>query len=212
MTKVKICGNTNVDDARAALSFGADMLGFIVNVPESKSNITPEQVHEIISALPSGETVMVTTATDAEEIKKLALATGVSTIQYHGDVSPETITEIKDELPNIAAWKVIHVKDESAIDEARRYEHIVDAILLDTAQGGQVGGTGATHDWNISRIIRESFSKPVILAGGLNPDNVGEAIRIVRPYAVDVNSGVSNSDGMKDLKKIQRFIERAKAE
>ncbi|TSC87132.1 MAG: phosphoribosylanthranilate isomerase [Parcubacteria group bacterium Gr01-1014_8] len=210
MVKVKICGNTSKETALAALSYGADMLGFIVNVSGSKTSITPEQAREIISALPSGETVVVTTATDAQEIKRLAQETGVSTIQYHGEVSPETIAKIKDELPNIAAWKVIHVKDESAIDEARKYESIVDAILLDTAQGGQIGGTGTTHDWNISRIIAGDYSKPIILAGGLNPDNVEEAIRVVKPYAVDVNSGVTNSDGSKDLEKVKLFIERAK--
>lgn len=209
MVKVKICGNMNTESALASLSFGADMLGFIVNVPQSKTSVTPEKAHEIIATLPSGETVMVTTETDAEKIKRLAQIAGVSTIQYHGDVSPETIAKIKDELPNIAAWKVIHVKDESAIDEARKYEQIVDAILLDTAQGGQVGGTGTVHDWNISRIIAGNFSKPVILAGGLNPDNVAEAIGIVKPYAVDVNSGVTNPNGSKDLGKVRLFIERA---
>lgn len=210
MVRVKICGNTNLDDARAALSYGADILGFIVEVPESTANISREKVAEIIVALPKCETVLVTTETAPEKIKALALSTKVLTIQYHGNVSPEVIAEIKDELPNFAAWKVIHVKDESAIDEARRFEDVVDGILLDTAYKEQVGGTGMTHDWNISRIIAGDYSKPVILAGGLTPENVTETVQKVRPDAVDVRSGVSNPDGTKDLEKVRLFIERAK--
>ena len=128
----------------------------------------------------------------------------------HGDIGE--MNKLKSELPNIKLYKVVNVFDESAIEEAKGYEGVADALVLDSAikETGQRGGTGKTHDWNISREIVESTSLPIILAGGLNPENVAEAISKVRPYAVDVNSGVSNPDGTKNLEKVKLFVERAK--
>src|SRR3989344_3426197 len=211
MTLVKICGITDIETARAVASLGADMLGFHVDLHHSRNPLTRDMVAKIVSELPlTCSAVLVTSATNPEKIAQLVKKTGVTAIQLHGDI--EEMHKLKSELPNIKLYKVVNVFDEGAIEEAKDYEGIADALVLDSAikETGQRGGTGKTHDWNISRKIVESVSIPVILAGGLNPDNVSEAVRKVRPYAVDVNSGVSNPDGTKNLEKVKLFVERAK--
>ena len=206
---------TNAEDALAAISYGADAVGFLVGQMHTSTShfISATEAAEIIPKLPPYcSTVLVTHLSHPEEIREVASATQVSTIQLHGETTPDEAKEIRDLLPYIKMYKVIHVFDETAIDEAKRYEGSVDAIILDTAvkATGQVGGTGKTHDWNISQRLVEAVRLPVILAGGLNPENVVAAIEAVHPYAVDVNSGVTNKDGTKDHKKLKRFIENSK--
>lgn len=211
MTLVKICGIMDIETARAALSLGADMLGFHVELKHARNPISSEKAGEIISQLPETCTpVLVTSVTDPERIIELAQKTDVKAVQLHADI--DGMQKIKSALPQLKLFKVINVFDESAIEEAKSYEGVADALVLDSAikATGQRGGTGKTHDWNISRKIVESVSIPVILAGGLNPENVEEAIRIVKPYAVDVNSGVSNPDGTRSLEKVKLFVEGAK--
>jgi phosphoribosylanthranilate isomerase len=215
MVKVKICGITNVDDALAAISYGADAVGFLVGQVRYSTGIfiTPEKVAEILAALPPfASTVLVTHLESPDEVVSATRIARVTTIQLHGDTGAEDAIRIKQQVPNIKVYKAVHVLDANAIPEARKYAGAADGIVLDTAikETGQIGGTGKTHDWTISRKIVESVSLPVILAGGLNPDNVTEAIETVRPYAVDVNSGVSNKDGRKDPQRLKLFIERAK--
>jgi phosphoribosylanthranilate isomerase len=215
MIKVKICGITSLEDALASVSFGADAVGFLVGQVHysTGSFISPEQTAEIIGGLPPFcSTVLVTHLSRPQEVVRAARTANVSTIQLHGDTNPGEAVEVKAQLPYAKVYKVIHVFDDSAIEQARSYEGRVDGIVLDTAvQGtGQIGGTGRTHDWSVSRKVVESVSLPVILAGGLNPENVVEAVRTVHPYGVDVNSGVSNRDGTKDHQKLRLFIERAK--
>lgn len=212
MTTVKICGITNIETARAVASLGADMLGFHVELEHSRNPLTVEKTAAIVSELPpTCSAVLVTSATEPEKIVQLVKKTGVTAVQLHGDM--KEMRKLKSELPNIKLYKVVNVFDESAIEEAKSYEGIADALVLDSAikETGQRGGTGKTHDWNISRKIVESTSLPVILAGGLNPDNVAEAVKKVRPFGVDVNSGVSNPDGTKNLEKVRLFVEGAKA-
>ena len=136
--------------------------------------------------------------------------TGARAVQLHAD--RDGIRKIKTALPHLKLFKVINVFDESAIAEAKNYEGVADALVLDSGikENGQQGGTGKIHDWSISRKIVESTSLPVILAGGLNPENVAEAVKTVQPYAVDVNSGVSNTDGKKNLENVKLFVERSK--
>lgn len=201
----------DIETARAVVSCGADMLGFHVELAHSRNPLTIEKTAEIISQLPpTCSAVLVTSVTDPEKVALLVRKTGVTAVQLHGDM--EEMSKLKSELPHIKLYKVVNVFDESAVQEAKRYEGAVDALVLDSAikETGQRGGTGKIHDWNISRKIVDLISLPVILAGGLNPDNVAEAIRKVSPYAVDVNSGVSNSDGTKNLEKVKLFVERAK--
>jgi len=216
MIKVKICSITNIEDALAVISYGADAIGFLIGQVHysTGSFITPEQAAEIVDTLPPYcSTVLVTHTSHTDEVVELVRKSKVNTIQLHGETTPEEALEIKKELPYIKTYKVVHVFDESAIEAAKCYEKVVDGIILDTAikETGQVGGTGKVHDWSISCKLVQSVSSPVILAGGLNPDNVIEAINAVRPYAVDVNSGVTNKDGTKDLKKAKIFIQRAKS-
>jgi len=156
--------------------------------------------------------VLVTHLSRPDEVLPLVKTANVTTLQLHGDTTPNEALAIKKQLPHLKTYKAVHVVDESAIEETRRYIDFVDGIILDTAirATGQVGGTGRTHDWRISRSIVQSISAPVILAGGLNPENVQEAIRTVQPYAVDVNSGVSKPGGIKDHEKLKRFIALAK--
>ena len=162
---------------------------------------------------PFASTVLVTHLSAPEEILPILQVTNTTTLQLHGSTTPEEATYIKKELPFLKVYKAIHVFDESAVNEAGRYVGFVDGIILDTAirATGQVGGTGQMHDWSISQKVGRSMDLPVILAGGLNPENVAEAVRMVEPYAVDVNSGVTNPNGEKDHERLRRFITRAKS-
>jgi len=213
MARVKICGITNVADARVCVEAGADMLGFLVVPREGAQFVSKQKAAEIIAQLPdSVMSVVATLSSEAQEIVDLVGGTHAKAVQLHGETSPETVSSVRRALPETKIFKVIHVIGEEAIAEAQKYESLVDAILLDTATGsGERGGTGATHDWSVSKQIVEKISVPIILAGGLNPENVEEAIATVHPYGVDVRSGVSNSDGTKDLEKVRQFIAQAKS-
>lgn len=162
---------------------------------------------------PFASSVLVTHFSAPEEILPIVEVTNTTTVQLHGNTTPDEATHIKKELPFLKTYKAIHVFDESAINDASRYVGSVDGIILDTAipATGQVGGTGRTHDWRISQKVVRSLDLPVILAGGLNPENVFEAVRFVQPYAVDVNSGVTKPNGEKDHEKLRQFISRAKS-
>ena len=202
--RVKICGIRTKEEALAVAMEGPSELGFHVELLGARSPLTSEQAAEIIAALPRTiASVMVTSATEPAKLVQLLQTTQADIAQLCGDVTSQTIRELKKVLPKLEVWKVIKVADGSAIDEARQYAGVADALILDTAKGG----SGKTHDWTISKKIRESVSTPIILAGGLNPENVADAIRLVHPYSVDVNSGVSNSDGSKDIEKVKAFIE-----
>lgn len=211
MTLVKICGIRSEADALAAAAAGADTLGFHVGLTGARAPLESENAAKIIAKLPASvSSVMVTSVVEPERLIELARTTGATILQLYGDATPETILAVKKALP-VRIWKVLNVADENSIAEAKKYEKSADAIALDTLnkETGVRGGTGKTHDWNISRKIVESISIPVILAGGLTPNNVAEAIKTVRPYGVDVNSGVSNVDGTKDLEKVKAFVEGA---
>lgn len=215
MIRVKICGITNLEDALAALACGADAVGFLVGQvhPSRSVFISAETAGKIVAKLPPFcSTVLVTHLSKPEAVVRAARRARVTTIQLHGEIDPDEAGAIRRTLPQVKVYKAVHVIDSTAVAEARRFTRKVDAIVLDTAlkETGQVGGTGQPHDWQISRRIVQSVSLPIILAGGLNPANVREAIRLVRPFAVDVNSGVSRADGTKDIWKLRQFIQRAK--
>jgi phosphoribosylanthranilate isomerase len=214
MIHVKICGIRRLDDALAALEYGADELGFLVGQTHRSPDFLDESdAAAIVGALPPNvSSALVTHLADPDDIVTLATAIGVTTIQLHGDTSPPQAAVIKHRLPHIKTYKAIHVVDAQSINTARQYVNAVDAIVLDTINlaADQVGGTGHTHDWSISRQIVEQLPIAVILAGGLNPDNVNDAIKHVHPFGVDVNSGTKGADGYKDRARLQRFIESAK--
>jgi phosphoribosylanthranilate isomerase len=203
MTKVKICGITNLEDALEAVKGGADYIGFIL-YPKSPRYVTPEKAADIISHLPEGvKKVAVVVNEPVERLIEL-LDYGFDLIQLHGDETPDVI-EI---LPPEQVIKVFRVKDDFDKNLLKDWEGTY-AFLLDTYKKGTYGGTGETFNWNIAKQLVEDGYK-IFLSGGLNPENVQRAICEVKPYAVDVSSGVELKKGKKDLKKLKEFIERAK--
>ena len=203
MTKIKICGITNLDDAMAAVDFGADALGFVF-FKGSPRNISPEKAAAIISRLPVFTTIVgVFVDEPREEILKIVSQTGLSVIQLHGEEPPEACL-----LPR-KVIKGIRIKSIESLEPLKRYQGHISAFLLDTYAPHMPGGTGQAFNWDIA-LEAKNFGR-VILAGGLTPENISEAIRRVNPYAVDVSSGVELVKGKKDHQKMKLFIERAKA-
>jgi len=199
--KIKICGITNIEDARAAYDLGADALGFIF-YKDSKRYVAPGTVKDIISELPPFITkVGVFVKSDLNEILSIKEKTGIDIAQLHGDETPEFCISIPFKV-----IKVIRVKDKSDLGQVAQYSD--QDILFDTYSDKEYGGTGESFNWEVLKDL--SLSRNIILSGGLNPDNVLDAVKIVRPYAVDVSSGVESEPGKKDHKKIKQFIEAIK--
>ena len=200
MTRVKVCGIMNELDLNCAILGGADAVGFIVEVEGSRHRIPAEDARELIKRVPVfAKSVAVIAPDSPEDAVLLAQKTGADLLQVHGTLEPEEIKELK---------KRVHQKVIAAVPpgvEAHRMAGATDAVLLDTLKNGKLGGTGEVHDWSVSADIARNLQIPVILAGGLNPSNVGKAIRTVRPYAVDVSSGVETA-GRKDQEKIESFV------
>jgi len=180
---VKICGITDYEDASVAVELGADALGFIF--ADSPRQIIPQKAREIISAIPPFvKTVGVFVNEDPVVIRNVKHCCGLDLIQLHGDESPDLCCEL---MPYTI--KALRVKDESILRTGRKYRGKVRALLLDTYSKDKAGGTGKTFDWQLALKIKQ-LGIPIILGGGLGPSNIDGAISIVRPYAVDVNSGV----------------------
>jgi phosphoribosylanthranilate isomerase len=200
--KVKICGITNFDDAMAAVDSGADALGFVF-FKESPRYISYTNAASIINKLPSFlTTVGVFVNEQPEHIENIITMTGIDVVQLHGEEPPEKCIFMRRVI------KAIRVETLESLDSLINYREIVSAFLLDTFTHGLFGGTGKIFNWDIA-IEAKQFGR-IILAGGLTPDNVTEAVRRVSPYGVDVSSGVEFERGRKDHKKMQLFIERAK--
>jgi phosphoribosylanthranilate isomerase len=205
VTRVKICGIMNEQDLNCAISGGADAVGFIVEVEGSRHRISAEDARELIRRVPVFTKSVAVIAPDSSEDAALqAQKTGADILQIHGTLGPEEIKALKKRVPQ----KVIAALPPS--EEAHRLADVADAVLLDTFKDGKLGGTGAVHDWSVSATLARELTVPVILAGGLNPSNVRDAIRTVRPYAVDVASGVE-TNGIKDQKKVESFIREVRS-
>ena len=199
--RVKICGITTADDALAAVEAGADALGFVF-FDKSPRNVSPENARRIIEALPPFvQTVGLFVNETAENVNSIAAECGIDTVQLHGDETPEQARQIRRRV-----MKAFRVRDLSSLDGLERYE--VSAYLLDAYAPHLYGGTGLTFNWEIAHRAKE-FGR-VILAGGLTPENVAQAVAQVRPYGVDVSGGVEKSPGRKDPEKVRKFIIRAK--
>lgn len=216
VTRVKICGIKRLEDAERAIEYGADALGFLVGRRYASSDfISADAAASMIRSLPPFvTTVLVTHVVEAEEICGLATQLGCTAVQLHGDIARDAAAQIREQLPYVKMCKALHVTDSATTQSVQEWRGVVDAIVLDTAapELDQIGGTGRTHDWTISATIVRQCPLPVILAGGLTAENVQGAIRQVRPYAVDVNSGTKDADGFKDPDKLRRFIRAAKPE
>lgn len=202
MTKIKICGITSLNDALAAVRLGADAVGLVF--APSPRRIEPEAAREIARSL-AGKILTVGVFVDPapEETRAVSWLSG---FQLHGDESPEQLAA----LPR--GWKIKSFRIENRLDLSllATYREVADAFLLDSRVEGIAGGSGRSFPWELALAARE-VGKPIILAGGLNPGNVGEAIRLVSPDWVDVSSGVEVSPGRKDHAKMEEFINNVRA-
>ena len=208
MTRVKICGLMSRQDLEYALSAGADAVGFVVEIDSSRHCLSAAVAADLIRRIPIyTKSVAVINPRDVDDAVRLAHETGAEALQVHGSLSPGDLAELKGRVHQkiIAA-----VAAEPNGEQARRYAAVADAVLLDSMVGGTLGGTGMVHDWLVSAEIAASLRVPVILAGGLYPGNVAEAIEKVRPYAVDVSSG-TETEGRKDPAKIHTFLQAVRA-
>ena len=192
MTFIKICGITNVEDALAAVAAGADALGFNFYKP-SPRYVTPQTAREIVAKLPlSVLTVGVFVNEESPQaVRNIANEAGVTALQLHGDESPSYCRELTEDRYVIKTFAVVNDLDLEIVQD-----YDVEAIMLDTKHNTLRGGTGRVFDWSIAREVKEAVPK-LFLAGGLSPENIGEAIETVRPYAVDACSALEDSPGEK---------------
>ena len=207
LTRVKVCGITNLHDAELAVRLGADAIGFIFC--ESPRRIAPQRAREIVRMLPPFVTAVgVFVNAPAAEVLKTAEEVGLGAVQLHGLESPESVDEISRSVKVIKAFRVQGPK---TLAECEAYPS-ASAFLFDTYAAGRLGGTGLTFDWTILAGFRGApvAGRPWILAGGLRPENVQEAVARCRPYGIDVSSGVEKEPGIKDPVKLEQFIMKAR--
>ncbi|OPY52229.1 MAG: N-(5'-phosphoribosyl)anthranilate isomerase [Methanosaeta sp. PtaU1.Bin112] len=208
MTRIKVCGIMNSTELAQAALAGADGLGFIVQIDESRHRLSATDAADLIKQVPLfTKSVAVIAPDDVEQAVLLARKTGADVLQVHGSLSAEEMAEL---MGRVSQKLVATVAADSKLEEIENYAASADAILLDTLCNGKLGGTGAVHDWNRSAAIVRSLKVPVILAGGLYPGNVAAAINTVGPYAVDASSGLETA-GKKDPEKIRSFIREVRA-
>lgn len=215
VVRVQIAGVSSLEEARAAADAGADALGFTLRLPTGEHDgLTEAKARGIIAALPPFvASVAITYVDNPREAVDLCRYLGVTVLQLHGPFPTPELGLIRAGLPHLKLIRAVHVTDHGALAQARALERHVDAIILDTydAATGRHGATGLTHDWTISRAIADQIRAPIILAGGLTPENVADAIRTVRPWGVDVHTGVEDAGGRRDLEKLRRFIAAARS-
>jgi phosphoribosylanthranilate isomerase len=208
--RVKICGITRKEDLDAAAAAGADAVGFVVGVASSPRNLSLSEAERLIRQVPPFvKSVLVTVprSIDAfETYEKL----NPDAIQIHGE-NLHAAASVRLKFPNIQLIGAVNAQRAKDLNIIAKTSKLFDAILLDSFADGRYGGTGVVHDWKLSKRFKQVIHpKPLILAGGLNPENVAEAVRTVQPYAVDVSSGVEQQPGIKSHKKIVEFIKNAK--
>lgn len=208
--KVKICCINSIEEAKKAIKIGADAVGLVGNMPSGPGVISDNQIQKIARNVPPPiSTFLLTSETTAEGIIEHYKKTLTSTIQIVDSIDRSVYKSIKTELPWVKLVQVIHVIDDGSIDEVKKLSNYVDAILLDSGNPKlavkELGGTGRTHNWEISAKIRSALDKPVFLAGGINKDNVIQAIETVEPYGIDLCSGV-RTNGKLDDKKLKDFF------
>ena len=205
MTLVKICGITNIEDALASVEFGADMIG--LNFFEKSTRYVPPTLAKEIAAESTKTVKRVGVFVNAsiDHILEICSNVDLDAIQLHGDETLEYEADLRSRT-NLETIKALRVGEDFDVQELVNMDS---TILLDAYRDGEYGGTGEVFDWGIASQVRTLVPR-LILAGGLDADNVADAIRIVRPYAVDVASGVESSPGKKDAKKLEAFIRNAK--
>ena len=205
-TRVKICGFTQADDVAAAVTAGVDAVGFITGVPvDTPREISTQTARDLITDVPPFVTSVVVTMPDTpDEAVDLVTTTAADAVQVHGTLTPAEIDTVRDgvDSPVIAA---VDIED----TRIGAYADTADAVLVDSTGEDGGGGTGRTHDWTRSRTLRESVDVPLILAGGLTPQNVSDAVGTVDPFGVDTASGVEERGGEKDHDAVAQFTARA---
>lgn len=208
--RIKICCIRSLVEAALAVHHGAAALGLVSAMPSGPGVIAEETIAEIVATVPPGvATFLLTSRRDADSIIAQQRRTRANTLQLCDGVEPGCHAKLRAGLPGIALVQVIHVTGPESVDEAAAVAGHVDALLLDSGRPGlavkELGGTGRTHDWRLSRKIVETVRLPVFLAGGLTPANVAAAMQAVRPFGVDVCSGL-RTEGRLDEAKVRRFF------
>jgi phosphoribosylanthranilate isomerase len=212
--RVQIAGVSTLDEALAAADAGADALGFTVRLPHGvHDGLTEAKARGIVAALPPFvASVAITYVESPREAVELCRYLGVSTLQLHGPFPTAELALVRAGLPHLKLIRAVHVTGPESLAQARGLARHVDALILDTYDPvtGRHGATGLTHDWALSRQIAAEVRVPIILAGGLTADNVAAAIDAVRPWGVDVHTGVEAPDGTRNLEKLRAFVRAAK--
>jgi len=213
---IQVAGIRSTQEAEMLIECGVDYLGFPFRLDYHSEDISETEASQIVSQLPQSiKAVGITYLNQAEEVIDLLQTLGASAVQLHGDISSEEIKQLKSELPELQVVKSLIIgRDPFSIllDHVGEFAPVIDAFITDTYDPltGASGATGRTHDWEISRKIVRISPKPVILAGGLTPENVKEAILKVKPAGVDVHTGVENSEGDKDKALVAKFVSEAR--
>ncbi|KAF0153037.1 MAG: phosphoribosylanthranilate isomerase [Ignavibacteria bacterium] len=215
MTKIKICCISSIQEAELAIKQGADAIGLVSEMPSGPGVIDFETIVEISKAITGKtDTFLLTSKRSVEEIVQQLKICRTSTVQICDSLVEGTYDDIKSELPDVKVVQVIHVIDDDSVAEAITAANTADALLLDSGNQKlavkELGGTGRTHNWDLSKQIVESVSVPVYLAGGLNPANVKSAVELVHPYGVDICSGV-RTGGKLDEEKLAEYIKIVKS-
>ncbi|WP_235174744.1 phosphoribosylanthranilate isomerase [Tomitella biformata] len=211
--RVKVCGIRSAEDLMIVLEAGVDDIGFICGTTHfSEDSLTPDEASRLVALAPAdASTVLVTHLVDPAQILALADHIGVRGIQLHGPVDDAAAASVRAGAFGRRVTRALHVVAGMGLAEISSLGRTADALLLDSRTAERLGGTGQVHDWSISARIRELAGAPVILAGGLTPENVAEAIAVVRPAGVDANSGLEDVRGDKDAGRVREFVERARA-
>jgi phosphoribosylanthranilate isomerase len=212
-TRIKICCINSITEANIAIENGADAIGLVAEMPSGPGPIPDELIKQIAQSVPPFiGTFLLTSKTSADEIIKHHHRTRTNTIQIVDLLSHGTYSQIREALHGVKIVQVIHVIDSKSVDLAIRLSENVDALLLDSGNPSlkikELGGTGRVHNWSLSKQIRDKSKCPIILAGGLKPENVRQAIQEVHPFAIDVCNGV-RTDGRLDRKKLSAFVMNA---
>ena len=210
MVRVKICCISSLSEADLAVRYGAAALGLVGHMPSGPGVIGDDLIAEIAAAAPPAvATFLLTSETEPDAIVDHVRKCGTGTVQLVDAVDPAAYPALRKALPHVKIVQVIHVAGPESVEEAREYAALADALLLDSGRPAaavkELGGTGRVHDWSLSRRIVAEIPRPVFLAGGLRPDNAAEAAREVRPFGLDLCTGV-RSDGQLDEAKLKAFF------
>lgn len=204
--RIKICGIKQPEQGKAIAIAGATALGFIC-VPNTPRYVTKQQIRAVVEQLPKQiDRIGVFADTSVEEICQIVEFAGLTGVQLHGDESPEFCHQMRSMLPEIEIIKALRIKNSQALEQVEIYFSSVDTLLLDAYNPQMLGGTGATLDWKTLQQFQPGC--PWLLAGGLTPDNVLDALKQVNPNGIDLSSGVERAPGDKDLDKVARLFER----